>query len=71
MFPIDDNNHWWFKDNNHLIGPLIYSDEQLISWIKEAIGEKTVTTLNIAVYQDGTVSSNTLAQLNVLKKAIE
>jgi hypothetical protein len=71
MFPIDDNNHWWFKEKNHLIDPPIYSDEQLVSWVKEAISEKTITTLNIAIYQDGTVSSNTLAQLNVLKKAID
>jgi hypothetical protein len=70
MFPIDDENHWWFKDQNHEIGRPIYSNEQLITWVKEAIREKTVTTLNIAIYQDGTVSSETLAQLKILKEAI-
>jgi hypothetical protein len=71
MFPIDDEYRWWFKDQNHIIGPPVYSDEQLVSWVKEAISKKTVTTLNIAIYQDGTVSSKTLSQLNVLKKAMD
>jgi alpha-L-fucosidase len=70
MFPIDDDYHWWFKDQDHVIGPPVYSNEQLVSWVKETVREKTVTTLNIAIYQDGTVSSETLAQLNVLKMAI-
>jgi len=70
MFPIDDEHRWWFKDLNHKIGPPVYLTKQLIEWVQDSEKKGVVPTFNIAIYQDGTVSSATLDQMIAVRKAI-
>ena len=70
MFPIDDDHQWWFKDMNHKIGRPVYLTKQLIEWVLDSEKKGVVPTFNIAIYQDGTVSPETLAQLKAVRRAI-
>ena len=69
MFPIDDEHRWWFKDLNHKIAPPVYSSEQMIEWVRDSEKKGVVPTFNMAIYQDGTVSSATLDQMKAVRRA--
>jgi hypothetical protein len=52
------------------IGPQRFSTEALIDYAKKCIDRKLVLTINMCIYQDGTVSPVTLEQMKSLRKAI-
>jgi hypothetical protein len=47
-----------------------FTAEELIHHVQRGIATKTVITLNVGVYQDGTISPATLEELRALRKAI-
>jgi len=61
---------WHHFRPNTEIGPQRFSTEALIDYTKECIDRKLVLTINMCIYQDGTVSPVTLEQMKSLRKAI-
>ena len=68
LFVLDDNWVHWQQETE--ISPPRYSDEKLIAFVRQCIDNKCVVTMNMGIYQDGTVSPATLAQMKALRKAI-
>lgn len=52
------------------IGPQRFSTDDLVAYAKKCIENKVVLTINMCIYQDGTVSPVTLEQMHALKKEI-
>lgn len=52
------------------IGPQRFSTEGLIEYTKKCIDRKLVLTINMCIYQDGSVSPVTLEQMRSLRKAV-
>ena len=52
------------------IGPPKFTDEQLIEYVKACIERNIVVSMNVGIYQDGTVSPAALKQLRALREAI-
>lgn len=52
------------------IGPQRFSTDGLINYAKKCIDRKLVLTINMCIYQDGTVSPITLEQMKELRKEI-
>jgi hypothetical protein len=52
------------------IGPHHFSTETLIDYTQRCIDRKMVLTINMCIYQDGTVSPASLEQMRSLRKAI-
>jgi hypothetical protein len=48
----------------------LFKDEDLIRYIDELSARSIPVTMNIGVYQDGTASAATLAQLRAVHRAI-
>ena len=67
MFLEDDWGH--FKLDTP-IGPPRISTEKLISGVQEAIRRKNALSLDVEIYQDGTISPQTLEMLKALKKVV-
>jgi len=47
-----------------------FTDEELISYVKACIANQGVVTMNLGIYQDGTIGEATLEQMKALRKAI-
>lgn len=52
------------------IKPLHFTTESLINYTRECIARKQVLTINMCMYQDGTISKDSLEQMKFLRKAI-
>ena len=52
------------------IGPQRFTTESLIAYTRECIARKMVLTINMCMYQDGTISGQSLEQMKSLRKAI-
>jgi hypothetical protein len=58
------------QPNTDIVSPL-YTDEQVIRYVRECNSLGGPATLNVSVYQDGTASPETLKQLDALKNVLE
>lgn len=61
---------WVHGAQNSPIAPPRFTNAQLINFIRAWNGKGGPVTMNIGIYQDGTVSAQTLAQLKAIRKAI-
>ncbi len=61
----------WVHDKPHaeMESPR-FADQQLISYVKACMANKGVVTLNLGIFQDGTIGKETLRQMQSLRKAI-
>ena len=66
---IDDG--WVHNKPNTDIPPPRFNTERLIDYVKFCIAKKIVVTMNVSIYQDGTVSPAALKQLRALREAIK
>ncbi len=67
-FFLDDE--WVHQQPDTDIRPLLFRDEDLIRKVKLCMERKTVLSINMGIYQDGTVSPAALDQMRALRKAI-
>ena len=51
--------------------PPKFSDEYLIGYVKRCLAAKGAVTMNIGIYEDGTLSERTVAQIKKVKAAME
>ena len=65
---IDDS--WVHSKPDTDIGPPKFTNQQLIEYVKACNAKNIVVSMNVSVYQDGTVSPAALDQLRALRKAI-
>ncbi len=68
---IDNEGAWVHTKPNTDIGPPLYKTEKLIDYIKACNEKNIVVSMNVGIYQDGTISPATLSQLRALRKAIK
>jgi hypothetical protein len=61
---------WAHGRTNTAIQDPLFKDEDLIRYVVELSGRNIPVTMNIGVYQDGTASPATLAQLRAVRRAI-
>lgn len=47
-----------------------HTTAQVVEYVKGAVAQKTVPSINLSVYQDGTVQEATLQQMDAVRKAI-
>jgi hypothetical protein len=66
---MDDFDWCHTKQDTEMLPPW-HSTEEVVNYVKLCVQEKTVPTINISIYQDGTVSSATLDQMRAVRKAI-
>jgi hypothetical protein len=65
---IDDP--WLHGSKDTKISPPLFTASQLIDFIRDTNAKGGPVTMNIGVYQDGTFSSDTLRELETIRKAI-
>ena len=53
------------------LGGQLYQTPHLIGMLKDAASRKCVVTLNLEIYQDGTISRAAVKQLAAVKEAIK
>jgi hypothetical protein len=66
---LDDFDWCHTKANADMLPPW-HSTEEVVSYANAAIAEKTVPTINISIYQDGTVQDATLKEMEAVRLAI-
>ena len=66
---LDDFDWCHTRPDTDMLPPW-HTTEQLVSYVYEAVSEKTVPSINIAIYQDGSVQDATLKQMEAVRKAI-
>lgn len=64
------DDEWVHAATDAAIPPPRFKTGDLIDYVKTCAERKIVVSMNVGVYQDGTVSPQTLAQLAELKKAM-
>ena len=66
---LDDFDWCHTKANTDMLPPW-HSTEEVVSYVERAVAEGTVPTLNISIYQDGTVQDATLKQMKAVRLAV-
>ena len=64
------NGAWGHFKINQPIAPPQLSADDLVSKLKDAISRKAVPLLDVDVYQDGTISPQTLLLFQTARKAL-
>ena len=67
-FPLEAR--WGHIDPNTPIAPPRYGEEQLVDIIRDGIARKSVLSVNMEAYEDGTVSPASLALMRAVRKAV-
>ena len=60
----------WVHSQTGPIPPPQFSTEDLIAFVKANIEHQAVTTINIGIYQDGTIEQSSLDMMRQLRSAI-
>ena len=68
---IDNKGRWGHGKLNPDIGPPVQTDQQLIDYVKACNAKGVVVSMNVGIYQDGTISPATAHQLRALREAIK
>jgi hypothetical protein len=58
-----------FLDDTDMLPPW-HTTDQVVTYVCDAVSQKTVPSINIAIYQDATVQDATLQQMVAVRKAI-
>ncbi|GAH68385.1 unnamed protein product, partial [marine sediment metagenome] len=64
------DDHWGHYEPDTDIRAPLFMTHTLVDYVKACIARKVVASLNLGIYQDGTISPATLEQMQVLRKAI-
>jgi hypothetical protein len=65
------NGDWGHFKTNTPIGPPMMSSEVTIGKLKDAISRRNVPTFDLEIYQDGTISPQTLAMFKAIRREIK
>lgn len=65
------NGDWGHFKLNTPIGPPKYSAAVMIAKIKDAVSRRNVPLLDVEIYQDGTISPQTLQMFQAIRRAIK
>jgi hypothetical protein len=65
-----DDADWCHTRNETEMLPPWHTAEQLVDYVKLCVKEKTVPSINMSIYQDGTVSPATLDEMRAVRIAI-
>jgi len=65
-----DEKSWVHNQMDTEIPPPRFSDKQVIEYVKAVALKKAAITFNLSVYQDGTVSPASIAQLRKIRRAV-
>ena len=68
MIFLDDSWHHGHLDTD--IEPPRFATKQLVDYVKKCIASNLVITMNMGIYQDGSASAATLAQMRSLRQVI-
>ena len=60
----------WVHSETGPIPPPQFSTEDLIAYVKANVEHQAVTTINIGIYQDGTIEQSSLDMMRQLRRAI-
>jgi hypothetical protein len=60
----------WVHSETGPIPPAQFSTEDLIAYVKANMDHQAVTTINIGIYQDGTIEQSSLDMMRQLRLAI-
>jgi hypothetical protein len=60
----------WVHSEAGPIPPPQFSAEDLIAYVKANMEHQAVTTINIGIYQDGTIEQSSLDMMRQLRRAI-
>ena len=60
----------WVHGATGPIPPPQFSAEDLIAYVKANVEHQAVTTINIGIYQDGTIEQSSLDMMRQLRRAI-
>ena len=66
---LDDG--WVHSKPDTDIGPLLFTNQQLIEYVESCVAKNIVVSMNVSVYQDGTISPAAFRQMQALRKAIK
>jgi hypothetical protein len=66
---LDDFDWCHTKPDTDMLPPW-HTTEQVVNYVRLCVQEKTVPTINMSIYQDGSVSPATLDQMRAVRKAI-
>lgn len=61
---------WVHKTPDKDIREPLHSTEELVDYVRRCVETKTVPSINLGIYQDGTVSDASLQQMRAVRKAI-
>ena len=64
------DDHWGHYEPDTDIRAPLFMTHTLVDYVKACIARKVVASLNLGIYQDGTISPATLEQMQVLRRAI-
>jgi len=64
------DDEWVHDKPNTDIHPPIFHTQQLINYVETCIARGIVVSMNLGIYQDGTISKETFKQMRALRKAI-
>jgi hypothetical protein len=60
----------WVHSETGPIPPPQFSTEDLIAHVKANMKHQAVTTINIGIYQDGTIEQSSLEMMRQLRRAV-
>jgi len=66
---LDDPWHHGYPNTD--IAPPLFTNQQLIDYVKNCNARNVPVTMNLGIYQDGTVSPATLEQMKALRRAVK
>ena len=67
---VADEEDWVHDRPDSAISPPLFTTDRLVDWIKACRQRDIVATINMGIYQDGSVSPETLAQMAAVRRAI-
>ncbi len=68
---VDNDGGWSHRELDTDIGPPLETDQHLIDFVKACNAKNVVVSMNVGIYQDGTISPATAKQLRALREAIK
>ena len=68
---VDNDGGWGHGKLDTDIGLPLQTNQQLIDYVKACVAKHVVVSMNVGIYQDGTISPATSKQLRALREAIK
>jgi hypothetical protein len=61
---------WVHSKPDSEMEPLRFRDEQLVTFIQETMAKQGVVTINLGVFQDGSIGREAASQMTVVRRAV-